>query len=233
MHWFFDPAIAPESKQVAKSELQHFASLRIRRNDEIVITNGQGLALIFQVSDPKSGGLIFVRELPVKRSELSIHLVQALAKGDRDEMALQAAVELGVRSVTPWQADNSISNWNGKEEKGVERWRQIAISATKQSQQSYLPEILPLSKTSELNPMGKGILLRPDAERALSDLGFDGTEFTVVVGPEGGISAAEIELLEASGFISCRLGSSVLRTSTAGPAAIAAIQALSGAWSNA
>lgn len=233
MHWFFDPGISAQSEQIAKSELQHFASLRIRSNDELVITNGDGLALVFRVLDPRSGTLEFVSELQVGRPRLSIHLVQALAKGDRDELAVQAAVELGVSSVTPWQAENSISNWSGKEEKGVERWRQIVIAAIKQSQQAHLPTVHPLVKTTELSCRGSGILLRPEADRALNEISLAGGEFTLLVGPEGGITKAEIDDLEARGFVSYRLGSSVLRTSTAGPAAIAAIQALSGQWSNA
>jgi 16S rRNA (uracil1498-N3)-methyltransferase len=185
------------------------------------------------VAEPKTGSLIFHRAIPVKASTPVIHLVQALAKGDRDELAVQAAVELGISSVTPWQAENSISNWSGKEKKGQERWRQIVISALKQSQQAFLPGVHELAKTHQLSPRGTGVLLRPDAGVALSDLDTEVGEFTVVVGPEGGISPAEIEALEANGFVSYRLGASVLRTSTAGPAAIAAIQALSGAWSNA
>ena len=233
MHWFYDPEISSTSEKVTKSEVQHFASLRIRTGDEIVITNGQGLALVFEVADPKSGALISHREIPVKASLPVIHLVQALAKGDRDELAVQAAVELGISSVTPWQAENSISNWSGKEKKGQERWRQIVIAALKQSQQAFLPGVHEVAKTHQLSPRGTGVLLRPDAGVALSDLDTEVGEFTVVVGPEGGISPAEIEALEAIGFVSYRLGASVLRTSTAGPTAIAAIQALSGAWSNA
>lgn len=233
MHWFYDPEISSTSEKITKSELQHFASLRIRSHDEIVITSGQGLALVFEVADPKTGSLVFRRGLPVKSSLPAIHLVQALAKGDRDELAVQAAVELGVSSITPWQAENSISNWSGKEQKGQERWRQIVIAALKQSQQAFLPIVHEVTQTHQLSPKGKGILLRPDADTALSNLNTEIGEFTLVVGPEGGISPAEVRALEANGFASYRLGSSVLRTSTAGPAAIAAIQALSGAWSNA
>lgn len=233
MHWFFDPEISSSSEKISKSELQHFASLRIRTGDEIVVTNGKGSALVFEVADPKSGSLFFHSELQMKASRPVIHLVQALAKGDRDELAVQAAVELGISSVTPWQAENSISNWSGKEQKGQERWRQIVIAAVKQSQQAFLPSVYQVVKTSQLSPVGTGILLRPDAGMALSELNTEVGEFTLLVGPEGGISPTEIETLEANGFVSYRLGSSVLRTSTAGPAAIAAIQALSGAWSNA
>lgn len=233
MHWFFDPEITPHSSSIARSEIQHFSSLRIRSGDRIVVTSGSGDALQFEVLETKTGTLAFQQSLRCAPPKPKIHLVQALAKGDRDELSVQASVELGVSSITPWQAENSVANWRGKESRGQERWKQIVISAVKQSQQAYLPEVRSIHSTAELSPIGHGILLEPGSKLSLDQIPLDFSEFTIVVGPEGGISADEIATLEAAGFVPYRLGSSVLRTSTAGPAAIAGIQALSGAWSNA
>lgn len=229
MHWFYDPDILPESQVISTTELKHLGSLRIRSGEEIVITNGQGAGYRFVLKDPKSGALTFVSALSTAKPHLTIHLVQALAKGDRDELAIQAAIELGATSVVPWQAEHSVANWKGKEEKSRARWQQIAIAAMKQSQQVHLAEVGPLSLTPDLKPIGHGIVLDPGASRALSELP-ETAECTIVVGPEGGISQAELEMLEKSGFVRYRLGHSVLRTSTAGPAAIAALLALRGVW---
>jgi 16S rRNA (uracil1498-N3)-methyltransferase len=159
------------------------------------------------------------------------HLVQALAKGDRDELAMQTCVELGLTTVTPWSADRSIVRWDGKEAKNQNRWQQIANEAMKQSQQAFRCEVLPLATSKQLNPVDTGLVLDPKAEKPIADVLPLKDDVTLVVGPEGGISDSEFELLEAKGFQRVKLGSSVLRTSSAGPAAIAALQFASGLWS--
>lgn len=223
MHWFYDPGFIQSSTTIAKSELEHFKSLRIRNLEEISVTDGKGNVYVCQVLEPKTGELKVLSKQQRQRSFPSIHLVQALAKGDRDEQAVQASVELGVSSITPWQSELAIVNWSGKEEKSRLRWQEIAISAMKQSQQTFLPEVSALTTTKALRPRGFGIILDPRAALSITDLPVDVEELTIVVGPEGGISAAELEQLSGAGFEPRRLGDSILRTSTAGPAAIAAI----------
>ncbi len=223
MHWFYDPGFIQSSTTIAKSELEHFKSLRIRNLEEISVTDGKGNVYVCQVLEPKTGELKVLSMQQQQRSFPSIHLVQALAKGDRDEQAVQASVELGVSSITPWQSELAIVNWSGKEEKSRLRWQEIAISAMKQSQQTFLPEVSALTTTKALRPRGFGIILDPRAALSITDLPVDVEELTIVVGPEGGISAAELEQLSGAGFEPRRLGDSILRTSTAGPAAIAAI----------
>ncbi len=223
MHWFYDPGFIQSLTTIAKSELEHFKSLRIRNLEEISVTDGKGNVYVCQVLEPKTGELKVLSMQQQQRSFPSIHLVQALAKGDRDEQAVQASVELGVSSITPWQSELAIVNWSGKEEKSRLRWQEIAVSAMKQSQQTFLPEVSALTTTKALRPRGFGIILDPRAALSITDLPVDVEELTIVVGPEGGISAAELERLSGSGFEPRRLGDSILRTSTAGPAAIAAI----------
>jgi 16S rRNA (uracil1498-N3)-methyltransferase len=157
------------------------------------------------------------------------HLVQALAKNDRDEMALQSSVELGAASVTPWQAGRCIVRWDQKAERNRDRWQSIAVEAMKQSQQSHLCKIESIALTKQLSPVGIGIVLDPRASLTLDQLPM-AEDYTLVVGPEGGITDEELGILEQAGFQKVRLGSSVLRASTAGPAAIAALSALHGSF---
>jgi len=230
VHWFYDSTFAEDSTRIRSEEIQHFKSLRIRVGEEIVVTDGLGNAHQCEAIDPAKGEVRVESSRQHDLPEVKIQLIQAIAKGDRDEMAVQAAVELGCGSVVAWQAEHSISRWDGKEQKSLERWRQIAASAMKQSQQAYLPEVQGPLGSLDLKPNGHGILLLPEADRPLREAGLQATEYSVVVGPEGGISKTEISQLTAAGFIAYRLGDSVMRTSTAGPAAIAAIKTLRGLW---
>ena len=230
MHWFYDPTFTNDSTRIRSEEIQHFKSLRIRGGEEIVVTDGSGNSHNCQAIDPANGEVRVASSRHHDRPDVRIQLIQAIAKGDRDEMALQASVELGCSSVIAWQAEHSISRWDGKEQKSLERWRQIAAAAMKQSQQAYLPEAQGPLGSSDLKPIGHGILLLPEAELPLSEVDLGATEYSIVVGPEGGISNAEIKQLTASGFVAYRLGESVMRTSTAGPAAIATIKTLRGLW---
>ena len=156
--------------------------------------------------------------------------MQSLAKGGRDEAALQAAVELGVSSITPLQASRSVVEWGAKASRNQERWNQIAISAMKQSQQAFRADINDLSTLKQLIPVGTGLVLDPQASTSIVGLQLE-NEVTIVVGPEGGFAQHEIDSLASQGFVGVRLGASILRTSSAGPAAIAALMALSGQWS--
>ena len=223
MHWFYDPDFKQPTSTISKSELIHFKSLRIRTQEEIVVTDGKGMAFTCEVLDPKSGELRVISAEQKKRPALKINLVQALAKGDRDEQAVQASVELGVTSITPWQSELSIVNWAGKEEKGRNRWQEIAISAMKQSQQAFLPVVNPVQTTKGLKSNGFGLVLDPRASASIGQISESLDELTIVVGPEGGIPVSELEQLRKAGFEPIKMGDSILRTSTAGPAAIAAI----------
>lgn len=227
MHWFYDPTFTQRSTELTKDEGKHLAALRIQPGEQIVVTDGKGQSYTCEIQDPKLGNLSVLASKEHEKPAISIHLVQALAKGGRDELAVQAAVELGVSSITPWEGANSIANWRGKEEKGAQRWQQIAISAMKQSQQAFLPEVRPLTKS--LEPIGVGIVLEPSTNTPISSAPAS-AEYTVVVGPEGGFTRGELEELNRAGFGHYRLGESVLRTSSAGPAAISALWTLRGSW---
>jgi 16S rRNA (uracil1498-N3)-methyltransferase len=161
-------------------------------------------------------------------------LVQALAKGDRDELAVQAACELGVDEVLPWQAARSISRWEGpKAVKGRERWATIVREAAKQAHRPWVPTVGEVLTTAQLIGRAAGarmLVLDPTAPAKLSAIEPDGRDMLLVVGPEGGIAPEELIRFEEAGAERVRLGETVLRTSTAGPAAIAVLSAALGRW---
>lgn len=188
------------------------------------VTSAQGRRLELEVDD--------VRDDPEPAPRLT--LVQALAKGDRDELAVQAATELGVDRIVPWAAGRSVSRWDGpKAEKGRARWASIVREAVKQSIRARIPTVEPVASTRELPARLEGermLLLVPGAETPLSGIRPDGRDLALVVGPEGGMDPAEIERLRDAGGEPVRLGHGVLRTSTAGPAAIAVLSVALGRW---
>ncbi|KQM83694.1 16S rRNA (uracil(1498)-N(3))-methyltransferase [Agromyces sp. Leaf222] len=218
-------------------EARHAVTVsRVRVGEQLSVGNGRGELATATVVEAAP------RELVLEVGEVTstpapsprIVLVQALAKGDRDELAVQAATELGVDAIVPWSASRSVSRWEGpKAEKGRARWATIVREATKQSIRPWMPEVAPLTATAALPALLEGVrvlLLEPTAATPLTDLRDDGRDLALVVGPEGGIAPAEIERLVAAGAEAVRLGDSVLRTSTAGPAAIAVLNARLGRW---
>jgi 16S rRNA (uracil1498-N3)-methyltransferase len=164
-----------------------------------------------------------------------ITLVQALAKGGRDELAIQAATELGVAAVAPWQAARSITRWEGrKAQTGSARWAGIIREASKQAMRPWAPTGLPLMSTADVVALAAGtttVVLDPDASVRLVDaVSADTGDLALVVGPEGGIAPDELERLRDAGATPARMGPTVLRTSTAGPAALAALATALGLW---
>jgi 16S rRNA (uracil1498-N3)-methyltransferase len=220
VHRFFDPELTAASTVLPQSEAQHAKVLRIRPGEEFEVTNGCGLSVtaVFD-SDPEHYLQLKNRVIP---KGYQIHLVQALAKNDRDELALQAATELGATEFTPWQSSRSVVQWAApKADRNRERWQQIALGAMKQADRSWLPRVNPLATSVSELPAG-GLLLAAGADQlGLADLPDQGC--TLVVGPEGGLSQSEIDGLLSRGYRAVSVNDAVLRTSTAGPAAVAII----------
>lgn len=160
-------------------------------------------------------------------------LVQALAKGERDDLAVEAATELGVDEVVPWQAARSVVLWKGERgERARRKWEQTVRTAAKQSRRARVPVVAPLASDADVRARiaaaARAVVLHEEAEAALAGLALpDAGEVLLVVGPEGGIGAAELAGLVGAGAVACRLGPHVLRSSTAGPAALAVLSAAS------
>jgi 16S rRNA (uracil1498-N3)-methyltransferase len=207
---------------------------RVRVGETLSISDGAGLIV--------SGAVVSidgtVLTLEVATAQLhpapvpELWLAQALAKGDRGELAVQAATELGVSGVIPWAAERSITRWEGpKADKGRVRWASIVREATKQSIRPYVPAVEAISTTASLAKRpGLVLVLEPTASTRLTEVALDADQITLVVGPEGGVSPRELDVLGAAGAVAVRLGAEVLRTSTAGPAALAVLNARLGRW---
>ncbi|CAM3815122.1 16S rRNA (uracil(1498)-N(3))-methyltransferase [Isoptericola cucumis] len=169
-------------------------------------------------------------------------LVQALAKGDRDELAVEAAVEVGVDAVVPWQAERSVVVWRGQRAaKSRAKWVATVRSAVKQARRACLPPVSEALTSRRLAARagevvaagGAVVVLHEDASTPLADVALpsrEPAELLVVVGPEGGISDEEVAALADAGAVPARLGPHVLRTSTAGPVAIALLSQRLGRW---
>ena len=204
---------------------------RMRQGEAIQLSDGKGLRVRGTVAEV-SGLTLKLQVTEVIKEELpsrQITLVQALAKGDRDELAVQAATELGVMGIIPWQASRSISRWDGpKIAKGQARWQQIVSEAAKQSLRAYTPEVENIVDTKELAEIVSNfdlvLVLDTSATATVAGVGIPSSgSIALVVGPEGGIEQSELDALRASGAKLVSLGANVLRTSTAGPALIAAL----------
>lgn len=240
-HRYLDESLAKaavgDRAVLGAAESRHAVTVsRVAVGETISVGDGAGLVLGGTVVTADPTGLAFDVETieRVERRSPAVFLVQALAKGDRDELAVQAATELGVDGVIPWSAARSVSRWEGaKVAKGTERWRAIVREASKQSLRAWVPDVLDLVSTKQLAAMASAVrmlVLEPTGELPLSALEPDGRDLVLVVGPEGGIAPQELEQLTAAGAELMRLGPEVLRTSTAGPAALAALNAPLGRW---
>lgn len=212
---------------------------RVRPTERLFLGDGAGLIVEGEVVEASPQEVALRVEHVERAPEPSprIVLVQALAKGDRDELAIQAATELGVDAIVPWQAARSISRWDAaKSAKGRARWSTIVREASKQAIRPRVPEVAPLATTAAIAGLAASatvLVLDPLAEHPLTALdatALGDRDVVLVVGPEGGVAPEELTAFAAAGARGVRLGDTVLRTSTAGPAAIAVLSAALGRW---
>jgi 16S rRNA (uracil1498-N3)-methyltransferase len=243
LHFLLDQpvdAVPGETVTLSGTEAHHAAAVRrVRVGEEVTVGDGRGAWLTGSVES------VAPREVVVRiggRTDAApprprIVLVQALAKGDRDELAVQAATELGVDEIVPWQAARSVSRWDAaKAAKGRARWATIVREAAKQAHRAWVPEVAELTTTAALARRAAAsvvLILEPTASERLSALSVDpgdDRDIVLVVGPEGGIAPEELDALAAAGARLVRLGETVLRTSTAGPAALAVVSTALGRW---
>lgn len=253
LHFLLDEATdaqAGDEVALTGAEAHHAATVRrVRVGEEVTVGDGRGAWLTGECVSVTPREVVMRvdarRDMPPPVPR--VVLVQALAKGDRDELAVQAATELGVDAIVPWQAARSVSRWaEAKAEKGRARWATIVREAAKQAHRAWVPEIEPLTTTKQLAGRAAAsvmLVLEPSATDRLTEIlgsptGADasgepwhgGADVLLVVGPEGGIAPDELDALREAGARAVRLGDTVLRTSTAGPAALAAVSAALGRW---
>ena len=193
---------------------------RVREKEKLVVTDGAGQVCEVEVLTLGPGEQITVKVLS-KKHKLLVAVAQALAKGDRSELAVESLTEVGVDEIIPWQANRCIVKWDDKSDKGVEKWKQISRESSKQSRRAYLPEITNCLDSKNLIKVFKNyskiIVLDPDSQVFFTDLVNQITEnVLLIIGPEGGIEDSELKQFIEAGAITATLGETILRTSTAG-----------------
>ncbi|MCI1963546.1 MAG: 16S rRNA (uracil(1498)-N(3))-methyltransferase [Ancrocorticia sp.] len=240
---YIDPALSDRAHGTYRLEGDegfHAATVRrARPGERIDVVNGKGLRARCEVHDADKRGidLLVLSVEQEAETEPKIVLVQALAKGGRDEQAVETATEYGVSTIVPWQSDRAIASWRGKERKGRARWEATAWAATKQSRRSWLPQVDDVVGTTQLveevarmtRHHYRVFVCHEEAQLRLIDAlvgeGYEARGYGVVVGPEGGISPREVTALCAVGGEPVLLSEYVLRSASAGPYAIATINA--------
>lgn len=230
-------------------EARHAATVqRLGPGEMLDVVDGDGHRLTCAVvSAQKDQVVLTVESLETTEHRApEITLVQALAKGDRDLQAVESCTELGVDHVIAWQADRSVARFRAeRKDKQLEKWRNTITTAAKQSRRSLWPvlgapvDTRALVRLVQDSPQTQWLILHEQAQRTLTSVlhGSDqeggispGGQVGIVVGPEGGISEAELDQLTAAGARPVLLGPEVLRSSTAGAAAVVLINAFTGRW---
>jgi 16S rRNA (uracil1498-N3)-methyltransferase len=220
----------------------HYLSkvLRLRPGDPVEVFDGLGSSWPAGVAAGPAAGeaaLLLGERRAGRSGPLDIWLAQALAKGDKLELVLQKATELGASRVLPFAAARSVVRLDEERGQGkAERWRRIAQEAARQCGRADVPQVDAPLRFPELlelasaDPERRGLLLDPAEEAVrLSAAARGAGRLLLVIGPEGGLSPEEVSAARSAGLVSVSLGPLVLRTETAGLAALSVLQHLAGA----
>ena len=228
---------AGETVVVAGDEAHHAVVVRRTRvGEQVVLVDGHGTAATCTVSDTTKSSLtasvdaVSVSARPTPR----VTVVQAIPKGDRAELAVDVLTEIGTDRIVPWAAARCVGVWRGdRAAKSLAKWRATAREAGKQSRRSWLPEVTEMADTAEVSALlaeaDLAVVLHESTTASLASLPLDDvSSIVVVVGPEGGITDEELSAFGAAHVV--RMGEPVLRTSTAGVAAVAALLSRTSRW---
>jgi len=234
-----DGAVVGDTVEVTGDEARHAVVVRrIRLGERVAVTDGAGTTAVCEVTATEKRLLAAtVCELSrVDRPAPRLVVVQAIAKGERGELAVEMLTEVGVDVVVPWSASRSVAVWRGERAvKSLARWRSTAREAAKQSRRAWLPDVREPATTHDvvtlLRDAALSVVLHEDATEPLAGLvPPPGGDLVVVVGPEGGLADHELSAFAEAGARPVRMGPTVLRTSTAGVAAVAALLARTPRW---
>lgn len=237
---------------LAGAEGRHAASVRrIGAGEWVDVVDGAGLRLTCEVAgaDKLSLSLVVRAVLQEERPVPEIVLVQALAKGGRDEAAVEICTEIGIDRVIPWASQRAIVQWKGpKAEKGRAKWEGVARAAAKQSRRAFVPTVEGVMDSRELtswvasltDEAGVAFVCHEEASESLGaalaslqEAGADASlppRVALIVGPEGGIGPEETDALVDAAARMIGLGANVLRSSTAGAVALTLVRAAAGAY---
>ncbi|SFF39685.1 16S rRNA m(3)U-1498 methyltransferase [Fontimonas thermophila] len=237
---YFETPLA-EGTQLAlpESAFRHLVQvLRMRQGDAFIAFDGRGgeyEAVLVEVSKRAATAQVRAHRAIERESPLDLALAQCICKGERMDYSLQKAVELGVRRIVPLVSGRSVvrldeERWARK----LAHWRGVIVAACEQSGRTRLPHLEPVQLLAqwldENRACGERLMLDPQGRYGLRALARPNGPVTLLVGPEGGLGSDELAHARRSGFLGIRIGPRVLRTETAGVAALAALQALWGDW---
>jgi 16S rRNA (uracil1498-N3)-methyltransferase len=221
-------------------EGRHAATVRrLRPGEELKLCDGKG-SVAHCVVDSTNRDSLDLRVLDrhtESEPQPKLIIAQALAKGERGELAVELATEAGADGFIPWRAARSVARWEDgpRGVKALGKWRSTAREAAKQSRRAWVPDVDEPVTTKELaervQHSALALLLESSATIALPDVPLPPEgDVILIVGPEGGTTPDEVTLLQSRGAQLVRLGRNVLRTSTAAAVAVSAIAVLSGRW---
>lgn len=224
---------------LAGAEGRHAADVaRVRVGESLLIGDGLGTVAECEVAAVSRGAVTarIVERRYIPAPSHTVIAVQALAKGDRGTLAVETMTELGVDVIVPWSASRSIVQWrDDRADKSLARWRATAREAAKQSRRAWHPVVHPLHATAQVADLiaaaDWAVVLHEDAPSGLlaAPPPRSGT-LVLVIGPEGGVTEEELDRFHGAGAGLAKLGDAVLRTSTAGAAALAALSVPLGRW---
>jgi len=211
--------------------------LRLKNNYTFNLFNGEGMEFSakLEVAGKRAIAHIQSADHTSIESDLKIHLLQGISKGERMDFAIQKSVELGVTDITPVITERTVVNLkDGRQQKKHQHWQSIAISACEQSGRSVLPRINPICEFSQIiqsDANSLKLLLDPLSESNIYNA-TPNDNFEILIGPEGGLTDREISLAKEHDFLGIKMGPRILRTETAALAAITSVQLLWGDLAN-
>jgi 16S rRNA (uracil1498-N3)-methyltransferase len=239
LRFFTDSPLALNADiQLSENAAAHATrALRLNVGDNAIIFNGDGFDYACTLTSVKKNTVtakITSANAISNESPLNITLLQGISSGDRMDFTIQKAVELGVKKIQPINSKRSVVKLTQERaEKRIEHWQNVAISACEQSGRAFVPKVLPplsLENWLSQNPYNNTlrILLNPVGAKRLEEIEKPASTIELLIGAEGGLSQAEIDLASAQHFQSIVLGPRILRTETAALTAISVMQALWG-----
>jgi len=229
--------VAGSTMRLDGDEGRHAAVVRrITVGEAVDLCDGQGSRATGSVIAVGKDWLdILLNALTVEeRPSLTITAVQALAKGDRAELAVEMLTEVGVDYIMPGRAEHSVVKWDNTA-KALDRWRRTVREATKQSRRAFLPEVADLQSTEHIleaiDRADLAVILHESATSPLAQVAVPQSgNVLIVIGPEGGISPLELQSFAQAGAQIVRMGPSVMRTSTAGAVAAGVMLSHTSGW---
>lgn len=209
--------------------------LRMQPGNHLIMFNGKNQEFAATIESVKKKHVqVLVGEMTEvnRESPLTIHLGQAVSKGERMELVMQKSVELGVSSITPLMTERSVVKLDPERmQKKMHQWQGIIIAACEQSGRNVVPIVnnpLTFDEFLHANKAQLKFILHPEGNKTWRDYPITRSEIALIIGPEGGLSSAEVDRALEQDFMPLSLGPRILRTETAAITALSVLQAVGG-----